>query len=90
MATGERKRLRKKPALLRPPVSSPAYVKRRQDWKKLADKRLLRNVELVNGIKDLLGYWNRQGQHGWTAADVERLAEIRALAEAWEQTTCHL
>lgn len=34
---------------------------------------------LREGLRDLLAYYDRREQSGWTSADVKRLAEIRKL-----------
>jgi hypothetical protein len=34
---------------------------------------------LRDALRDLLAYWNHKDDHGWTAADVKRLEEIRNL-----------
>jgi hypothetical protein len=36
---------------------------------------------LRDGLRDLLAFWDRRDESGWTAADLKRIAEIRALVE---------
>ena len=40
------------------------------------DRRLVRVA-----LRDLLGFYDRRTDHGWTAADVERVKQIRELAK---------
>lgn len=41
----------------------------------------LGHFNLRCALRDLLAYWDRKDNSGWTAADVKRLAEIRNLAK---------
>lgn len=44
-------------------------------------KLSLERQKLREALADLQGFWDRREEHGWTARDTERLAEIKVLAE---------
>jgi hypothetical protein len=42
----------------------------------------LERKKLYLALRTLLAFWDRRDESGWTAADVQRLAEIRNLVTA--------
>jgi len=49
---------------------------------RIVDRLLNQNEQYITSLRDLLAFWDRHDDHGWTAADVKRIDEIRKLANA--------
>lgn len=55
--------------------------KEREDFENVIRNWISRCDEYRIALRDLISFWDRVGQLGWTAKDMERIRQIRELAE---------